>query len=266
MNIEPKTLSKKHKIIALSLATALIIVGGAIYYLLGEKSTSDHGPVAVTQIDGLPEGASVEVVDSVNEQLFNTTPRPALERPLPRGGATEEVYALMVKHRAEAVAMLRENPALMTQWLGLGAAHKQAGDYEGARIYFTYVATVNPGNLSAHLNLGNLYAYYLKDAKAAEVSYMKAISVDPTYVSAYGELYLARMAQGKTKEAVSALTEGLAKNPKALDLAVALAHHYRDQHDVVKAKEAYAAAIKLAKEEKNTSLEAALTAEMSAVH
>lgn len=266
MTIEPTTISKKHKILALGLAAALVIVGGVVYYALGEKSPAHEGPVAVTQIDGLPEGASVEVVDSVNEQLFNNTPRPPLERPLPRGSATDEVYALMVKHRAEAVAMLTENPARMTQWTGLGAAHKQAGDYEGARIYFTYVATVNPGNLSAHLNLGNLYAYYLKDAGKAEVSFMKAIAVDAAYTGAYAELYLARMAQGNVEAAVSALTEGLEKNPKALDLAVTLAHHYRDQRDVVKAKETYNAAIKLAKEAKNASLEATLTSEMSGLN
>ncbi len=256
--------SGKKKVIALTLAAALILIGGGAYYLLGKKEPGTSS-VEVTEVNGLPEGASVEVVDSVNEKLFNETPRPALERPLPQGTIPSDVYALMVKHRAEAVAMLKENPALMTQWIGLGAAHKQVGDYEGARIYLTYVVTVNPNNLAAILNLGNLYAYYLKNQVNAETYFGKAIAVDPSYVPAYLELYQAQKGQGKTDAAVVTLQRGIAKNPADTDLPVALAHHYRDAHDIPKAKEAYAVAIAAATKAGNTSLAASLTSEKEAL-
>lgn len=256
-------LTRTQKIAAIGAALILVIGGSfALWYL----QNNDTGPgFEITDIEGLPEGATVEIVDRVNEQLFQNTPRPALDRSLPRGGASEQVYQVMLKQRSEAVSMIEENPALMTQWIGLGALHKQAMDYEGARIYWNYVATVNPQNLAVHWNLGNLYAYYLKDMGKAEASFMKAIAIDPSFIPAYAELYTVRKEQGKGELAVEILISGIAKNPADTDLRVMLARHYRDARDIPKAKEAYDAAIAAAEKANNTSLVTSLQAEKAAL-
>lgn len=263
MTIETYRLTKPQKYLALGLSLALIALGAAALWYVDRPAT--QGGVEVTKIDGLPEGASVEVVDSVDSKLFDSTPRPALERALPQGALPDTTYAAMVKNRAEAVAMIEENPALMTQWIGLGAVHKQAGDYEGARIYWTYVATVNPQNLAVHWNLGNLYVYYLKDIAMAEAAFSKAIALDASFIPAYLELYLARKEAGKTESALEALSSGIAKNPADTDLRVALARHYRDAKDAAAARAAYDGAITAAEKAGNTSLAADLRAEQAAL-
>lgn len=270
MTTETYTMTRIQKITALSIAGALVLVGAALLWSMQEGPTPEEGSpegagFEVTNIDGLPEGATAEIVDRVDEGLFKNTPRPSLNRALPRGAATQEVYATMLKQRAEAVAMIEENPALMTQWIGLGALHKQAGDYEGARVYWTYVATVNPRNLAVHWNLGNLYFYYLKDLPKAESSFTQAVALDNAFIPAYMELYAVRKEQGKTELAVSALTSGISKNPADTDLRVALARHYRDAKDAAAARAAYDGAITAAEKAGNTSLAADLRAEKAAL-
>jgi tetratricopeptide (TPR) repeat protein len=263
MTIETYRLTKSQKYLALGLALALIALGAAALWYL--DTSAPQGGVEVTKIEGLPEGATVEVVDSVDSRLFDSTPRPALERALPQGTTPETIYAAMLKNRAEAVAMIKENPALMSQWIGLGAVHKQAGDYEGARIYWTYVATVNPRNLAVHWNLGNLYAYYVKDSAKAEASFTKAIAIDPAFIPAYLELYLIRKESGKTELAIEALSSGIAKNPADIDLRIALARHYRDAKDAAAARAAYDGAITAAEKAGDASLASQLRAEKAAL-
>lgn len=257
-------MSRTHKLVALAAALALILLGSLALWYLNRQAPADSG-IEVTNIDGLPEGATVEVVDRVDADLFDNTPRPPLDRPLPQGSATAQVYSIMLDQRARAVAMIEESPASMTQWLGLGILHKQAGDYEGARIYFSYVATVNPNNLGAHWNLAQLYQYYLKDMARAEAEYRRVISLDPAFILAYSELYMLLMTQGKTDAAVAALAAGIDKNADDTDLKVTLARHYRDARDIPKAKEAYDAAIATAERIGNVTLVASLRTERAAL-
>jgi len=84
---------------------------------------------------------------------------------------------------------LRQNPNLFDNWLSLGIYRKIIGDYEGAAECWKYAATLNPKSPIPYNNLGDLYAYFLKDTKKAEENFLKAIENDPSAVYVYRSLY-----------------------------------------------------------------------------
>jgi hypothetical protein len=63
-----------------------------------------------------------------------------------------------------------------------------AGDYEGASISWRYVSSVSPADFISQGNLGDLYAYHIKDKNLAETYYRKAIQNGPTQVYLYTQL------------------------------------------------------------------------------
>ena len=268
MSETPTTPTPNSKPLIFVLALILIFIAAGVGYLVYGRPNSLRslqGGVSITNIEGLPEGTTVEIVDRVNADLFDKTPRPSLSRTLPAGNVSADVYTILVQKRKETVALIESNLASMTQWINLGILHKQVGDYEGARIYWNYVVTVNPENIAAHWNLATLYGNYLKDTAKAESEFKKVIALDTHYTAAYTELSVMYQSIGNSDKALAILLGGLAHNPGNLDLLIAKAHLYRDMGKKVEAAGAYDAAIAQAKKENNTSLAATLTAEKNAL-
>ena len=265
-------MSKKTLIASLA---ALLLIGGVGFYVYLEKpallsttfdtsNTIDPGSVDV-KLDGVPEGATVEITDRVNAERFDKTPRPTLDRVLPQTGVSAEAYAILKTKREGIVAEIEKNPASMTNWLALGTIHKQVNDYEGARIYYTYVVTVNPENLVAHWDLGVLYRNYLKNNTLAEPEFRSVIKLDAKYTDGYIALHELYVANGDATKAEAILKDGLIANPGDLNLLVAQAHFYAKAGDIGKAKESYDAAIAQAKKVNNQNLSASLQAEKDAL-
>jgi tetratricopeptide (TPR) repeat protein len=254
------------------LALGIIAIGGAFAYQNYQKThpklsntTGSDAGYPDARFEGIPEGATVQITDRLNAELFNKTPKPSLSRSLPQGSFTKEQYLIAVSNRKALVKAINDNPAAMANWLNLGILHKQAGDYEGARIYWSYVATVNPTNLSAHWDLATLYELYLKDLAKAEEEFNKVISLDTTYISAYLELSATYANSNDKNKAIETLTRGLLSNKNAIDLLIARGKLYRDMGNKAEAIKDYTAAIALAKTQKNDSLVATLTSEQSAI-
>lgn len=218
-----------------------------------------------TQISGIPEGATVQIEDRLDAQAYDHTPKPSLNRTFPQGTFTVNEYALLKKQRDTLTSAITTNPPIMSNWISLGILHKQVGDYEGARIYWTYVATVSPQNIAAHWDLASLYELYIKDRNAAQQQFAKVIALDKTYVSAYIESANTYVDAGDTANALSILGKGIVANTGSTDLLIARAHLYRSLKNTSSAKADYNAAITLASKAGNSTLAAELTDEMNAL-
>lgn len=272
-------MNSSNKYVLAVLALVVIAIGGAFAYRAFHKDNTQTSPtetdtIATTStadggisvsLDGLPEGATATIVGSVDSKLYESTPKPSLERSLPHGTLPADAHAILMKNRQTVVAEIQKNPAVMSNWMALGIMHKQVNDFEGARIYWNYVATVNSTNISAHWNLGTLYENYLKDPARAESEFKKVLALDATYITAYVELATMLQSNGNTTGAVSVLSDGLKKNPGALDLLIARAHLYRDTGNSTAARADYATAIALATKAQNTALTQTLTQERDAI-
>lgn len=264
-----------NKNILIATIAAVLLIGGAGFYVYLEKpnlpfvapetsNTVDPGSVDV-KLDGVPEGATVEITDRVNAERFDNTPRPTLDRALPQTGVSAEAHAILKIKREGIVAEIEKNPASMTNWLALGTIHKQVNDYEGARIYYTYVVTVNPESLVAHWNLGSLYKDYLKENTKAETEFRAVVKLDPKYIDGYialHDLYVAMSAKDKAEAVVK---EGLKANPDDLNLLVLQAHFYATIGETAKARTSYDLAIAAAKKMNEQAYATTLQAEKDAL-
>jgi len=270
-------MTQNTKIGVIVLAVVILLGAGIAYTKYSQKSlptgissggTSDTSSTTSngnSEVSGIPEGASVTVTDRLNANLYSSTPKPSLDRPLPQGSLSAEAYAALKRKREQALVLIKENPAAMNNWMGLGIMHKQAGDNEGARIYWTYVATVNPENTTAHYNLAILYANYLKDPAQAVAEFGKAITADPKNAIPYTAYAEFLITQGKKDQALAILDQAVKAIPDSIDLLIAKAHLLRDMGNKASARLAYDAAIKLANTQDNANLAATLTAEKNAM-
>ena len=96
----------------------------------------------------------------------------------------------------------------------LGVYRKIIGDYEGAREVWEYASAIRPQNSVSFNNLGELYAYYLKNNKKAEENYAKAIENDPSAIYIYRNFFdFYRYFAKDTAKARAILEKGIAANP-----------------------------------------------------
>ncbi|MBI4156025.1 MAG: hypothetical protein HY507_02210 [Candidatus Zambryskibacteria bacterium] len=117
--------------------------------------------VPITEKKGLPQP-----IPDLSRPV--TSPNSVLVSPEALTRATENILALQ--------AMLKKNVANLPAWLDLAMYQKMAGDYQGTIISWTYAGKLAPTNFLPFANLGNLYAYFLKDNGLAEMYYKQAIS------------------------------------------------------------------------------------------
>ena len=95
----------------------------------------------------------------------------------------------------------------------MGVYRKIIGDYEDAREVWEYAGAIRPQNSVSFNNLGELYAYYLKDNKKAEENYAKAIENDPSAIYIYRNFFdFYRYVAKDTIKSPTILEKGIAAN------------------------------------------------------
>jgi len=111
-------------------------------------------------------------------------------------------------------ADLKKDSDSLETWINLGLYQKMIGDYVGASLSWKYVSLRSPTDYISTGNLGDLYAYYLKDKVLAEKYYKKAISNAPSQAYLYAQLSLVyKDVFGDINLARSIIDEGLSKIP-----------------------------------------------------
>ncbi len=109
---------------------------------------------------------------------------------------------------------LKKDSRALASWLDLGLYQKMAGDFQGAVLSWKYVSDVSYSDYISLGNLGDMYAYYLKDKTLSETYYKRAIKTDPT--QAYLYLQLAGVYKdvfNDMNKANAIIDEGLKKMP-----------------------------------------------------
>lgn len=149
--------------------------------------------------------------------------------------------------KAAALKQQSDDPAA---WLQSGILKKNAGDYEGAKEAWEYVAKIRPEDYIAYNNLGDLYQHYLKDYPKAEFYFKKVVELKPDYLQTYTNLHdLYRIfyppdRRAGAEKAEAILLEGIHNNPQDYYLRIMLASYYKDQGDKINARKYYEEALK----------------------
>lgn len=141
-----------------------------------------------------------------------------------------------IKNHAQAV---RENNDYFFGWIQIGLLKKVIGDYIGARDAWEYAGVIRPANSVSFANLGELYWRYVPTYSKAEMNFKISIKNKPddpsTYIS-LSDLYSYSYKE-KADRADTVLLEGIAKNPKEIELPRALASLYGRMGEHAKALE-----------------------------
>ena len=223
-------ITQTHKII-ISAVVILVLLG--IYIIFDRKSkqetpnkvvetgqsattTSTTTSTTTDSGTGITGGYTIEQVPLESGKGV-PKPIPDLNRePVLSSGAiiSPEAKTLAVGKIKLLQATLKSNPADLSAWIDLGIYQKQAGDYEGAILSWKYAGRLAPADYVSRANLGNLYAYFLKDNAQAEVYYKDAISKGPTQVYLYTQLAeVYRDVFNNLDKARAIVAQGLSKIP-----------------------------------------------------
>jgi tetratricopeptide (TPR) repeat protein len=270
-------MTKIQKIIA-SVITILIIMAGALWYVFDRKgSISPSGSQNNTTGTSTQNGVSVNGVSidasvpagNVTPVNVKTLPKaPSLDRKINYSSSiTSDVRAIIDRSVSATATDLKKNPYSLQDWIGLGIAYKEAGDYQAARDAWEYASLLSPGNVVTFNNLGDLYHYYLKDYPKAESNFLQAIKNDKKYVLSYinlANLYKLSY-QTNTTKAADILKQGIAANPEDIDLVIQLATYYKEKGDNANARIYYEQVLVKAQTAKNQKLIDSIQAELDAL-
>jgi len=114
-------------------------------------------------------------------------------------------------------AALAREPRFAAAHNSLGTAYQRAGRAAAARVEFEAAVAADPACLEAHCNLGAV-SLAAGDPAAAAVSYRLALNLDRHCVEAALELARALERDGRIDEAIAALIDAAAANPKAAEV------------------------------------------------
>ncbi len=101
---------------------------------------------------------------------------------------SDEIKQMYTQKINDLKAKIKSTPGTLLPWIDLGSYEKAIGDYQTALEYWTYVSKAAPTDYLSLGNIGNLYAYYIKDNAMAEYYYKKAIANGPKQTYLYIQL------------------------------------------------------------------------------
>lgn len=212
------------------IALVLLILIGAGFYLYKNKNLSIQGQSLdnssgsqssqnIVNIGGVSvEGdgdIKIEPIDIKNNKPAINVPLPNLDREIKITATIDDnAQKIAISKIKDLSAQLKKDSDNLENWLVLGVYRKTIGDLEGAREVWEYASAIRPENSISFNNLGELYAYYLKDNKKAEENYAKAIENDPSAIYIYRNFFdfYRYVAKDPTK-ARALLEKGIAANP-----------------------------------------------------
>ncbi|HEY4505740.1 MAG TPA: tetratricopeptide repeat protein [Candidatus Paceibacterota bacterium] len=224
-------ITKTHKIVFSILAVVILL---AVYIMFDKKSRDDdQSPsddtsqnLASTTNTTTGVGMTTQGTGSYKIEQVSATdvprPIPDLDRPVTPYGAvmvSTEAKVQATEMILKTQSILKKDPSYTAGWMNLGIYQKMSGDYEGAVISWIYITKLSPNSYLAYANLGNLYAYFIKNNTKAEAYYKQAISKDPTRAYLYGQLAEAYRDVFKDLDKARAIVDqGLLKVPNDQNL------------------------------------------------
>ena len=235
--------TKTHKIVV-SIIVVVILLG--IYITVDRKSrekldnnsdisqfsTTTDSTASTTVLSNQISGGTykIEQIPATTGKKIIPQPIPDLDRqviksPLAKNISDSDVSSASTKIK-EMQTLLKKDPSYFGAWLDLAMQQKAAGDYDGAIISWKYAGILVPTDFISRGNLGNFYAYYLKDNAMAETYYKEAIARGSTQEYLYTQLAdVYREVFQDLDKARAIVAEGLTKlpnNPNLLQLQESL--------------------------------------------
>ncbi len=217
----------KNKKIPYVLIGMLIIVIFVWYFKTGNDAvapnptSSPNATSTVVNIEGVGNvefegtGEPVITITRIPQPVPNLDVKISFNNP----SLSESVKATLTSNITKLVGELKKDPSSYNNWMNLGMQWKIGGNYENARNYWEYAAKLAPDSATAFINLGDLYAYYLKDNKLAEARFLTALKNAPAEIDVYFRLidFYSDVVENKTK-AKEMLKKGLERFPGNPDL------------------------------------------------
>jgi len=111
------------------------------------------------------------------------------------------------------------SPAEIRPIVSLVRTYLKAGKKDEAMGFLKTVIGAHPGNLIAHVLIGQLYQMD-NDSTDAEAAFDKAIELNPRQALGYRAKAMLYFTQKKTAEAIAVLDKGLAQIPKSMPLGL----------------------------------------------
>ncbi len=221
-------MNKKTQII-LEIIVGIVIVIGGVYFTYVNKSSVKEETVKTEEkatTTEIQSGISIEgdgdykvEINPVKNEGINI-PIPDLDRKIVfSGNIPVKTQEILRKNIENISAELKKDSNLVDNWIELGTYRKNTGDYSGAIVALNYAVYLNPSNSLAYNNIGDLYAYFLKDNVLAERNFLKAIEKAPKDTYLYfktSEFYKDVL---KNSSAARAIVEkGIKENPSSKEL------------------------------------------------
>jgi len=177
-------------------------------------NTVNIGGVTI-QGEGDMKGVKIEPVAITNNKPAVNVPLPDLNKEIKiTADMNEDAKRIATTKIQDLSSQLKKDSDNLENWLVLGVYRKMIGDYEGAKEVWEYASVIRPQNSISFNNLGELYAYYLKDNAKAEENYKKAIENDPSAIYIYRNFFdFYRYFAKDTAKARAILEQGIAANP-----------------------------------------------------
>ncbi|MDP3999642.1 MAG: tetratricopeptide repeat protein [bacterium] len=179
--------------------------------------------VGGNQTTGVTEPAKADILEDIQGWVLKIIARPIVV-----------TASLPESSRQQAVAKIQElNESIKNyydevyQWYDLGAYRRLIGDYDGAIEAWTFGSILRPKDYIFDQNLGDLYAFYLKDYAKGERSFLQSIQKNPQNVSAYQQLAI--LYEFSLKDIVrteNILLEGIRENSEVAVLKIELGKYY----------------------------------------
>ncbi len=169
----------------------LAIVAGYFAFFRKTNNTIQTGNEVSTTTKNTQNTVTTNDGNFTIEKISDEVPVPDLNRKVVFGTGTnfdEGTKKIVTDKILSLQNNLKKDSKDLASWLDLGIYQKMAGDYEGASISWKYVSAVSTNDFISLGNLGDLYAYYIKDKNTAETYYRRAIKNAPTQVYLYTQL------------------------------------------------------------------------------
>jgi tetratricopeptide (TPR) repeat protein len=213
----------------ISIIAGVIVVVGVGYYVYVDMTpnpvivdTTDITKKEEIQGDISIEGKTVEgdrpvTIKSVKNESIpvpNLDKKIVFNKNIPIG--TQDILRQNIQTISQE---LKKDSNLPDNWIELGTYRKNIGDYVGSVEALNYAIYLNPSNSVAYNNIGDLYAYFLKNDVLAEQNFLKALEVAPKDLYLYfkvSEFYTDVL---KNPSAARAIVEqGVEENPNSTEL------------------------------------------------
>ncbi len=221
-------MNKKTQIVLEIIIGAVIVIGGIGYYIytdmLTVKNTIKKGEKTTKTV--LPKGINIEGTGDYTVKITPIKTKnesvkvPNLDRKIVFTVNISVKTQNILKQKIEDISnKLKKDSNVSVNWIALGTYRKNIGDYDGALEAWNYAIYLSPSNSVVYNNIGDLYAYFLKDNVLAEKNLLKAIDVAPKDIYSYfkmSEFYVDILKNQSAARAI--VKKGIKENPDSVEL------------------------------------------------